>query len=182
MLRASVMQDVGGVDVSLRFANDMEMWLRMASVSDVGRIDGPDQALHREHAASLSATEGADQLLDLQERASVFEAFFRGRGGQLRRSSELHALARRALAAEALKHAYHAYDRGRTGTVDVGSYVEFALATYPEVRSLPQWRALQRRKKVGARLAPLTPVFIASVIWRRLQWETYRRRWQRSGV
>jgi uncharacterized membrane protein len=182
MIRSSVLQSIGGLNTTLRFAQDMEMWLRTASVSDVGRIDGPDQALHRDHPASMSATDGAGQLLDLQERAGVFDVLFAGPGGRLPGASELHKLARRALAAEALRHAYHAYDRGRTGTVDVEGYVEFALATYPEAGSLPQWRALQRRTRVGARLAPVVPAFIASVIWRRLHWEAYRRRWRRTGL
>jgi Glycosyl transferase family 2 len=182
VIRASVMYSVGGLNTTLDFAQDMEMWLRAASVSDVGWIDGTDQALHRDHPGSMSATSGSGQLLDLQERARVFDVLFAGAGRRLARAAELHQAARRALAAEALTAAYHAYDRGRTRTVDVPGYVDFALAAYPGTRSLPQWRALRRRAKVGERLAPVTPVFTASAIWRRLQWQADYRRWQRTGV
>jgi cellulose synthase/poly-beta-1,6-N-acetylglucosamine synthase-like glycosyltransferase len=182
VIRASVMRSVGGLNTALHFAQDMEMWLRTASVSDVGRIDGADQALHRDHPASMSATSGAGQLLDLQERATVFDVLFAGPGGQLGRAEELHQMARQALAAEALVTAYRAYDRGRTGTVDVDSFVGFALSAYPGARSLPQWRALQRRVRVGARLAPVHPVFTASVILRRVRWMAEYRQWQRTGV
>jgi hypothetical protein len=64
----------------------------------------------------------------------------------------------------------------------VESYVDFALATYPSARSIPQWRALQRRMKVGTRRASVSPVFTASAIWRRVQWEAEYRRWQRTGI
>jgi hypothetical protein len=182
VIRASVMKSIGGLNTTLHFAQDMEMWLRTASVSDVGRIDGADQALHRDHPGSMSATNGSGQLLDLQERARVFDVLFAGVGRQLASAGDLHQAARRALAAEALTAAYHAYDRGRTGTVDVRSYVDFALATYPGARSLPHWHALGRRTKVGVRLAPVTPVFTASAIWRRMRWQADYRRWQRTGV
>lgn len=182
VIRASVMDSIGGLNTALHFSQDMEMWLRAASVSDVGRVDGTDQAFHRDHPASMSATDGSGQLLDLQERATVFEVLFNGPGGSLDSADSLHQAARRALAAEALTAAYHAYDRGRTATVDVQSYVAFAMSTYPDVRSLPQWRALERRRRVGPRLAPFSPVFTASAIWRQVQWKVDYRRWQRTGV
>jgi hypothetical protein len=94
----------------------------------------------------------------------------------------LHQTARRALAAEALQNASHAYDRGRTASVDTEAFVDFALATFSEARALPQWRALERRRKVGTRFAPIVPGFAASVIWRRARRELRYRRWIRAGV
>lgn len=179
VIRAKVMESIGGLNTELHFAQDMEMWLRTSSVSDVGRIEGTDQALHRDHPGSMSATNGSGQLLDLAERAKVFDVLFAGVGGRLPSAAEFHHLACRALAAEALTAAYHAYDRGRTSTVDVQSYIDFALETYPGARSLPQWRALRRRTKLGERLAP---VFTASAVGRRLQWQADYRRWQRTGI
>jgi DegT/DnrJ/EryC1/StrS aminotransferase family len=44
-----------------------------------------------------------------------------------------------------------AYDRGRTGfIIDVDGYVELALETYAGAKNLPEWRALARRRWVGA--------------------------------
>jgi hypothetical protein len=86
------------------------------------------------------------------------------------------------LAAEALTEACRAYDRGRTDTEDVDGYVEFALATTPEARQLPQWRALQRRQLVGARFAHLPPLFTAAVVRRRLRAEIAYRTWARTGL
>ena len=182
MIRASVMRPAGGLSTALRYAQDMEMWLRTAAVSDVGRVDGPDQAFHRDHADSMSATDGAGKLLDLVERRTVFETLFSGLGSQMRLATELHRTARAALADEALADACRAYDRGRTGVVNVQSYIDFALDTCPEARQQPHWRALQRRQRLGVRLAPIPPFFTATVVRRRLRWEISYRRWQRTGL
>jgi hypothetical protein len=182
MIRASVMRSTGALSTALKYAQDMEMWLRTAVISDVGRVDGPDQALHREHAGSMSVTDGAGKLVDLVERRTVFEVLFSGLGCQLAQADELHRTARFALADEALADACYAYDRGRGGVADAQVYVDFALATCPEARRLPHWRALQRRRRVGARLSRVPPIFTAAIVARRLRWEILYRRWQRTGL
>ncbi|MFY1636623.1 glycosyltransferase family 2 protein [Solwaraspora sp. WMMB335] len=182
VVRASVVEQIGPLSLRLKFAQDMEYWLRVAAVSDVGRIDGADQAWHRDHAASMSVTTGAGQLLDLRERRTVFETVFDGPGGRFSDATAMHRTARRALAGEALQIASHAYDRGRTAEVDVDSFIAFARETFADYQQLPQWRALQRRSRVGARLAPVVPPFAASVVWRRVQREVRYRRWVRAGV
>jgi Glycosyl transferase family 2 len=182
VIRGSVMQSVGGLSPVLRHTMDMELWLRIGVISDVGRVDGPDQAFHRDHPASWSATDGSGQMVVLEERRSAFEVLFAGLGSQIPRATELHQMARSALADEALAAACHTYDRGRTGSVEVQNYIDFALDTYPEARQLPHWRALQRRQRLGARLASLPPFFTATVVRRRLQWEISHRRWQRTGL
>ena len=182
VIRASVMRSAGGLSSALRHTMDMELWLRIGVISDIGRVNGSDQAFHREHPASWSVTDGAGQMVILLERRSAFEVLFAGLGSQMRQATELHRRVRSALADEALANACRAYDRGRAETVDVQSYIDFAFDTYSEARQLPHWRALQRRQWVGARLAPIPPFFTATVVCRRLQWEISHRRWQRTGL
>jgi hypothetical protein len=182
VVRASVMKEIGGLDTRLRFAQDMEMWLRVAAVSDVARIMGPDQALHRDHSASMSETSGAGRLLDLEERRMVFQVLFSGPGSALPRSAELERTVRRTLAAEALEQAFHAYDRGRAGSEDVPGLVRFGRETFPGAELLPQWRALQRRQRVGARWAHYVPPFVASAVGRRFRNEFRYARWARTGI
>jgi hypothetical protein len=182
VIRGSVLSSIGGLDTRLRFSQDMEMWLRTAAVSDVGRIDGPDQALHRDHNASMSVTTGSGELLDLQERRTVFAVLFDGPGGRLPHADRLLAAANRALANEALERACHAYDRGRTSTTDVEGLVDFAAETCPEVSELRRWRSLERRRRVGVRWAPMVPTFAASVVWRRTRTDVNYRRWVRAGI
>ena len=182
MIRAEVFRSIGALNTKLKFAQDMEIWLRTAAVSDVGRVNGPDQAFHRDHAASMSATSGSGRLLDLTERSTVFEVLFGGLGGQLANAPVLYDAARRALAAEALTYAYAAYDRGRTGSVAVNNYIKFALKTFQNTRTLPQWRALRRRQLAGPRLAPYVPPFLASALWRKYQWRNSHRKWELTGL
>jgi len=182
VVRSDVFRSVGGLDTRLKFAQDMEMWLRTATCSDVGRVDGPDQAFHRDHAASMSATSGSGRLLDLKERLNVFDILFSGLGSQLPNAVELHNEARRALASEALVSAYAAYDRGRAPSADINEFIQFAIESLAEAHTLPQWRALRRRQFVGPHLAPYVPPFTASVLWRRYNaWKSYRK-WERTGL
>ena len=46
VVRTSVIRRVGGQQ-PLAHTHDMEMWMRISAFSDVGRVDGPDQAWHR---------------------------------------------------------------------------------------------------------------------------------------
>ena len=160
----------------------MEMWLRAATCSDVGRVDGPDQAFHRDHATSMSATSGSGRLLDLKERLNVFDILFSGLGSQLPNALKLHHEARRALASEALVYAYAAYDRGRATSADIDHFIQFAIESLAEAHTLPQWRALRRRQSIGPHLAPYVPPFMASVLWRRYNmWKSFRK-WERTGL
>lgn len=180
VIRASVMEQVGPLSLRLKIAHDMEMWLRTAAVSDVGRVDGPDQALHRDHPASL--THGVGHMLDIRARREVFATLFDGPGGQLPFADELHQTAKRALAAEALEDACRAYDRGKTQSIDADSYVEFALETYAGAKNLPEWRALDRRQWIGPAVAPFMPIFFPRIVRRGLQWRFNYRRWVKTGI
>lgn len=182
VVRAAVYREVGPWDERMRYACDMEAWMRAAAVSDVGRINGPDQALHREHSGSLSVNAGSGRLLDLRERRTAFDVLFEGPGGKLPRAAELHATARRALAVEALDAACHAYDRGLTEVEPVDEYVAFATETHPQARQLPQWRGLLRRRRIGAQLAPYVPPFFANAVRMRLRNDAHHRRWVQRGV
>ncbi len=181
VIRASIMKQIGPLNPRLKFAHDMEMWLRTAVVSDVARVDGPDQAMHRDHSASLTADAG--HMLDIRARREVFAVLFDGGiGGQLSCAGELHDSAKRALAAEALEEACRAYDRGRTQSIDVDGYVDFALETYAGAKSLPAWRALERRRRIGSALAPYMPIFFPRIIRRGLEHRLGYWRWTKSGL
>ncbi|GIJ79381.1 Glycosyl transferase family 2 [Micromonospora phaseoli] len=182
VVRASVMKEIGPLSLRLRFAQDMEMWLRVAAVADVGRINGPDQALHRDHANSMSENAGHGKLLDLHERRLVFETLFDGPGGRLPDGRRMHDAAKRALAAEALEEVCRAYDRGRLKTVDVDDFVHFAKETFPDASQLPEWRAMTLRRRVGATMAPFLPNAYVRIARRRLAHESRRRQLAQLGL
>lgn len=148
ILRMSVVHQVGPLDTRLRFAQDMEMWCRVAAVSNVGRVRGADQALHRDHPTSMSATDGAPMTIDLQERRQVFDCVFETTGRTLPHAAELHQLALATLSAEAVVHAERALDRGEQ---DVASaLIDFAQSTCPDVLQ-EGWKAsVVERARSGA--------------------------------
>lgn len=178
--RTQIVRHIGPLNPRLKLSHDMEMWLRAAAVCDIGRVDGPDQALHRDHPASLTADAG--HMRDIRARREVFAIFFEGLGGHLTDSNRLHETAKRSLAAEALGEACRAYDRGRTRSVDVDGFVEFALQTYSGTKRLPEWRALERRRRLGSSLAPYVPFFFPSIIQRGLKSRLSYRRWTKTGL
>jgi hypothetical protein len=182
VVRASVMKQTGPLNQRLKFGQDMEMWLRLATVSDVGRIDGPDQALHRDHPASMSETAGAGHMLDIRERQEVFATLFEGLGRHLPFANELHETAKKALASEALEQACRAYDRGRWRSIDANEYIAFALDTYAEAKLLPVWRALERRRRVGPVASPFIPLFFPRILWRGLRSRAFYYRWAKTGI
>jgi hypothetical protein len=182
VVRGDVMRRIGPLDTRLRFAQDMEMWLRTAAVSDVARVDGADQALHRDHDASMSVTVGSGVLTDLEERRRVFEVLFDGPGGDLPEAAALRETAMRTLAAEGLDRACRAYDRGQVGEVPVDDFIDFATETFPDFAELTEWTALRRRQKVGPRWSPYVPTFFARSLTRRADEELRYARWSRTGV
>lgn len=143
MLRMSVVREVGPLDTRLRFAQDMEMWCRVAAVSNVGRVRGADQALHRDHPTSMSATDAAATIVDLQERRQVFDSVFEGAGRRLANATALHDLARTALAEEAVAHAERALDRGDHDLAT--QLLDYARSTAPPALCTSWVEAVVRR-------------------------------------
>lgn len=182
VVRASVIEKVGPFNTRLRFAQDMELWLRVAAVSDVGRINDADQALHRDHPDSLSVTAAAGAMVDLEERRDAFAEFLDAMGDELDRAEELRRTAARSLAREALAQATYLYDRGRFDRDVVTSLVSYAKDTYPGYQQLAQWRALRRRERFGPALVRLDPFAVGRVAVNRARCELDYLRWTRTGL
>lgn len=178
IVRASVMAGVGPLNTNLRFAQDMEMWLRVAAVSDVARLDDVDQALHRDHDASMSVNEGAGILTDLIERRQVFRELFKATGERFDDLCELDRDYRRALAHEAIGRVGHAWDRGRYDPAAAAELVAFAQTTFPEGGS--RWDAVLTR--VARERAARDPMALARVARRRMGEELAYLRWTRTGL
>lgn len=182
LMRMSVVRQVGG-QRPLAHTHDMEMWLRIASVSDVGYVRGTDQAWHREHPESLSLT-AADALglQILRERRDAFDMLFGRPVPAQTIDPDLRAMARRTLAREALDRAAYEYDRGRAPARSVGPLVDFALETDPDARDLPQWAALARRMAAGERWFRRRPWLLLRPVRRVLTDRCRQRRWSRTGL
>lgn len=183
VMRTSVLRHALPIRADLPHTSDLHLWIQLASLSDVGRVNGPVQGYYRVHENSMQRTVHAGLLFGLRARRDAFDAAFAGVAGSLRDGRELHDRARRALSVEALDRACHAYDRGRAdgGDEKVDDFVAFALETWPGVRELREWRALERRRAVGPRRASRHPKFVAHALTRRATAELYRLRWRHTG-
>ena len=179
VMRSKVVELVGGQQ-PLAHTHDMEMWLRLASFSDVAHIEGADQAWHRDHSQSLST--GVDYFNDLLERFEAFETLFGGVAGSLPEISRLEEIARRTLASEALEYASHQYDRGRGNAARTDELLTFAAQAYPRYTSLKAYSALEQHR-TASRLGGLNRLrSLARAARRRLRRERSYRYWSKWGT
>jgi hypothetical protein len=178
VLRAEVQRHIGAYRADLPHSGDMEMWLRAASVSGVGRLNNVDQAYYREHAASMSRSKYSAPLLDLEGRRAAFDAAFEGLAGELPDPHTLHSQALRSLADAALDLGTKMQQEGGPANV-VQALADFAVQTWPAAEETLRYRALRLRAEPGPvfsipalRIADRT----ASRAWRRAKAHTHRRR------
>jgi hypothetical protein len=181
MIRSSILREIGGYNVNLPHTSDVEMWLRLSMVADVGRINGIDQGYYRVHPNSMQRTVNAGLMKDLAGRREAFVSAFSIAGARLHGAAELEATVRRKLAAEALDRACRAYDRDRVDTQMEARLVEFAVATYPAASSLQEWSGLQKRRQRGRRSRWAPRSLLAAAV-RRSREEIAYFRWVRTGA
>lgn len=165
VMRRNVYERIGPYQPDLPHTGDLAMWMLGAAVADVGYIDGPFAAFYRQHAGNMHVTyfhsgyvEG--MLLDLEQRRRAFQVVFEKEGHDLPGAPALCGLAMQQLAAESLAAAARAYTWGLTDEWPVEDFVAFARETWPRCESLPQWRALKRRKRIGVRGSRKNPCFV----------------------
>jgi len=158
VVRTSLQKRVGGYDPRLPHLADTQMWLRLAANADVGHLPGVDQAYYRRHAQNMSTA--YTPLLTLQQYHLAYESVLERCGDMLPNEQHLCQIVHRRLAWEALRAAARAYDQDRLSETPVDELVDFAFSCWPEARSLPIYRSLQLRQRIGPRamryLQPLT--------------------------
>lgn len=181
VMRTSFLKRAMPIRTELPHTFDMHLWMQLAAMGDVARINGPAQGYYREHPDSLQRTVNAGTFFDLSSRRAAFDTVFAGVAGELPDAEQLHDLARRTLAGNALDRACRAYDRGRTAQDPVEEYIAFALDTWPRARELSEWASLERRRSLGAARVARDPRFVIGAIVRRAIEETSRLRWRYTG-
>jgi glycosyl transferase family 2 len=181
VMRTSAARQVGWFCAELPHTSDMGLWLKLASVAKVGRINGPAQGIYRIHDASMQRTVHAGVMMDLEGRRDAFDLVLSAHAATLPDSDELRRRARRALAVTALEYANRAFDRGRTADKPIDELVAFALDVSAETRTLREWKALEHRRTVGAARAARHPRFFVDALTRRISEELGYRHWLRTG-
>jgi hypothetical protein len=181
-MRTSVQQAIGGYDARLPHSGDFEMWLRAASVSDVGRVNGPGQGYYRVHDKSMQRTIYAGHVADLEGRLDAFHKVLVGPDASLMRGPELFAMAQRGLALAALGYARLAYEHGRADLEPVADYLAFAERVWPQARRSRQWSAVTRRAALGAARLEHGIVWKSRRVMTDLEGRIRWRQWRRSGI
>jgi len=125
IVRTSVQHAVGPYDPGLRHTLDVEMWLRIAAVSDVAHINGVDQAYYRRQADSHSTQFGRYQ--DIEERWRAYDQFLRG-WDRPAHARQLRPVIQQNLAAEALRALADELEEAATGEVPAHATTVLALA------------------------------------------------------
>jgi Glycosyl transferase family 2 len=181
VIRCSVLRKVGNYNPDLPHTSDLEMWLRLAAVSDVGRINRWDQGYYRVHPDSMQHTVNSGLLTDLVGRREAFLSKALAGSTRSSRGENLEEVVRRELSIQAIAAACAAFDGELTHSVLIEKLVEFARATFPAVVTLPQWRRLERRRQ-RKRRSRWSPAALISSTIRYSQHELAYLRWMRTGV
>lgn len=195
VLRTSVLREVGGYQDHLPHAADFELWMRAATVSDVGYVAGADQAYYRIHAANMHQSV-FDMLDDFSQRLASFDAIFDERSQLLKDPGWMRDMAHRAIARSALSQAVRdtahraiagsALSRaiGASALVDVGDepidgYAEFALKAWPEAQNLREWRILHNLFNESGSLPKLRPSLVTRMAMRKAKTRFlgWRKKW-----
>ncbi|HZR51159.1 MAG TPA: glycosyltransferase [Streptosporangiaceae bacterium] len=183
VLRTSVLRQIGGYKATLPHAADFELWMRTATVSDVGFVAGADQAYYRIHPSNMHQSM-FDMLDDFSQRLASFDAIFGERSEllddpeRLREAAHL-AVARAALSQAVRDTAHRAISRstmsravGATALVDVGEesvdgYAEFALQAWPDAKNLREWHRLHGLFADSGKPPKLNPALITQMAARK---------------
>ncbi|MDU0294109.1 glycosyltransferase [Saccharothrix longispora] len=178
VVRTSVQQRVGGYRADLPHAGDLEMWMRIAAVSDIGYVRGKPAAYYRVHQQSMMRTRFSSLFADLEQRQAVFDLFFREHPDLPPR---LKSSANRSIAKDALWRAVRAYDRDQLADVPVDELVEFARRVDPGAERLGEYRALRRRRALGPRACSRTQLFVGSHLVKRGRGLVSKQVWKWRG-
>jgi hypothetical protein len=178
VMRTRIQHRIGGYTPELPHSGDMEMWLRAAAVSDVGRVRGVDQACYRTHPLSMQRTVHAGLLFDLKGRFAAFQSAFNKEAGQLPGAERLFTEAKRALSRTAIRHVQQSIKCGENLEEPPDAYEKFAVALSPDIANTREWRAIERlRQRNRGRLRTWLAWQVAYLRWR-VEWD----QWRRSGV
>lgn len=135
VVRTSVQHQAGYYRQELPHSGDLEMWLRIADISDVGRVNGVDQAYRRLHAASMMTTGYGTLLRDLEERVKAYESFLAGSRLSAPRVDSLRSIVSRRMATEALEWSASKCAAGDDSADDIAHALAFARSVYPAAES-----------------------------------------------
>jgi GT2 family glycosyltransferase len=126
--RTSAQKKIGHYRPSLPYTDDLEMWLRLATLGAVAEANMP-QGIRRVHMSQASEPYRAVPVRDFAERVAAFESFFAHEGAAMPDARELLAVVKKTIGMEVFW-----YGRGRHREGDranAACCIEYSLKLYP---------------------------------------------------
>jgi glycosyltransferase involved in cell wall biosynthesis len=148
IVRTDIQKKVGGYNVKLPHAGDLEMWLRLAVHGDVAKLD-VEQAHYRFHATNMHIPFFSHPLRDMQQRWLTFHGFFDGLNSDSLNVPHLRQTAARAVARHAFWFAANAFDDGHKHQCD--DLLDFAIQLDPELMISKDYKRLLWKRRLGPR-------------------------------
>jgi glycosyltransferase involved in cell wall biosynthesis len=147
VVRTKLQKHVGGYRAELPHSGDMEMWLRLAACSSVGRVRAR-QAVYRQHDENMSRGYMAQCWMpDLQQRLEAYQWFFRTCGNAMADSERLRRRLYRSLGCCAIGFASMAFNEGDLETS--ARLSDFALAICSSTKLSLPWMKLECKRRLG---------------------------------
>jgi len=179
MIRRSALDAVGGHRPTVPASSDLNLWLRLAAVGMVGRVNGPVQGLYRVHAGNMHSTIHGGKPADLRARRAAFELFFEERAAVDPDVDGRLFLMRRTFARDALRLAKRVLDRSEWASEPIADYLAVAEELDPTLLRGARAQGLRLRMAVANSrwpgLSRLSPGVVAREIEDRARWRYWRR-------
>jgi glycosyltransferase involved in cell wall biosynthesis len=125
--RTSAQKTIGHYDTSLKYANDMNMWLRLATLGNVAETTAV-QGMRRVHSGQMTEFYRDNPVFDLVEHLSNFQHFFLHEGAEIPNSTNEYRRVVKRIAFNAMYMGVTLIPKGRG--IQSLKCLEFAVRTY----------------------------------------------------
>jgi len=126
--RTSAQKTIGHYRASLPFTDDLEMWLRLATLGTVAEANVP-QGIRRLHTSQASEPYRAVPVRDFVERIAAFESFFANEGAAMADAGQLLRVVKKTIGQEVF---WYGLGRHREGDrANAVRCVKYGLKLYP---------------------------------------------------
>jgi hypothetical protein len=183
IVRNRVQQQVGHYDARCVHTSDFNMWMRVASVSDVAYVAGSSQACYRVHSSNMSRTAYRSKLVQIDQRRQAFASLWEQVPADAR-STRLRAVASTAIAKTAVSEAIWCVTRPHDDAdlsldEEVAALDALARREDPAIVRTAVYREFGWRRRLGPTRSKWFPPFwaLAGARWaRRMKHERDLRR------
>lgn len=181
VVRTAVQHQVGYYRTDLPHSGDLEMWLRIASTADVGRVSGPDQAFRRVHGESMmNKGRFAGVSVDLQERRKAYDTYLKSFEGPEKERQALESVLRRTMSLEGLHWATATRLAARDDALEeIRQVLQFVESINPQFRKTNAWK--EYAKAAGQQQGASAMRALLGRAQREIRDKVRWHRWERFG-